>query len=61
MTGNIERHHFPVNLRQIQIRNQKFLAVEHWIEHILSVRTDDCAAPALDPLGVDPARNVAPS
>ena len=52
MTRNIEGHRFPVNLPQIQIRNEKLLAVEHWIKHILSIRTDDRPASPFDLLPV---------
>src|SRR5271170_3129418 len=49
MTRSIESHQFPVDLRQIQMRNEKLFAVEDRIKHVLCVWADDRAAAALEP------------
>src|SRR5260370_27780460 len=46
----MEGHHFPVNLSQIQLRNEEFLPVEHWVKDIPRVRSYNRAASSLDPL-----------
>src|SRR6202035_4897365 len=50
VTCDIEGHQFPVDLSQIQIRNEEFLQVEHWVKNIPRVGSNDGAASALDPL-----------